>query len=87
MTERSVREYLASNLDEFYSGGEESLDLVYQGVIDGVEYRIIVSAQMEGEDMYLEPMLMRWNGKEWLHSDWQGGWFQGPGADFFGDLD
>ena len=85
LMERSVQEYLASDLGEFYSGGEESLDLVYQGFVDGVEYRILVSAQMEGEDMYLEPMLLRWNRQEWLHSDWQGGWFQGPGTDFFGE--
>mgnify|MGYP007101835533 CR=1 FL=1 len=85
LTERSVQDYLASDLEEFYSGGEESLDLGYQGFVDSVMYRILVSAQMEGEDMYLEPMLLRWNGTEWLHSDWQGGWFQGAGADFFGD--
>lgn len=79
--EETARDCLAADLNEFFDGGEEVLNIMYDAEIDGVRYTVDATAQVTGDGVSFDVMFLKQDGGEWLEYV-DGHWVKGPGADF-----
>ena len=81
LDDKAAKSCLSTDLNEFFEGGEEALELTYTANIDGTRYAVVSDASVEGEDVLFNTAFVKWNGREWLeYAD--GRWGQGPGSNF-----
>lgn len=84
LLEGSIRGFMATDLQEFYDGGDESIALSYEASIKGVRYRTFACSTLDGDFIQFEYLLLKWDGEEWLLRT-DDGWTKGIGPSFFGD--
>ncbi len=83
LDEDIIKRSISADLVKFLDGGEESLDICYKAVIDGVEYRTLASSMADGENIQMDIDLFKFADGEWLSYLGNDSWGRGPGADFF----
>ena len=83
LDDKSAREFISADLVEAFEGGEEALCISYIASIEGVEYRTLATAEIDGEDITIYVELFQKAGNEWLVFAGDNQWERGPGEDFF----
>ena len=83
LDEKSAREYVSSDLYKVFHEGVDSLRISYIGFIDGIEYRTLAEAQIDGESVEVTVSIYKKDGNTWLIGVDQDTWEEGPGEDFF----
>lgn len=78
LDEESAHRYVSADLVEFMDGGEESLEISYDGVIDNSVYKTVAHAEIQNNAVVMYVDIMKLDGREWLikvGNDWE----KGPG--------
>ena len=81
MSQKAENETLSLNISELFAGGEESLQMTFEAMIDGIRYAAVGDATIIGENVSFDCVVVKWNGVEWLAYE-NGDWISGPGNDF-----
>ena len=81
MSQKAENETLSLNISELFAGGEESLQMTFEAMIDGIRYAAVGDATIIGENVSFDCVVVKWDGVEWLAYE-NGEWSSGPGNDF-----
>ena len=80
MSQKAENEILSLNISELFAG-EETLQMTFEAMIDGIRYAAVGDANIIGENVSFDCTVVKWSGVEWLAYE-TGEWIQGPGNDF-----
>ncbi len=78
LDEESAHRYVSMDLVELMNGGEESMEIACEGIIEGTTYRTVAYAEIQGEAVVMYVDILKKEGEEWFIKT-DNGWEQGPG--------
>lgn len=81
LTPGSGQKCLATDLNEFFEGGEAAMSLTYTATINDIQYAVVENATIDGDIVNIDGSLVKWEGWGCYEYD-NGQWIEGSGLYF-----